>query len=521
MFRDKIRQRDTTLYLSGISKTFMGTKALDHVDLVIQPGEIHGLLGQNGCGKSTLIKILSGYHHPDKGGRMWINGESVKFPFEPGEFAEYGLSFVHQDLGLIPSLTVLENLSLAEISLRNKLFFNWNSKKKEMISIFESYGVHIDMNATVKKLGPVERAMLAIIRAVEDLRKNKIVAKRKRGLLVLDEPTVFLPRNEIDVLFNLVRSITADGTSVMFVSHDLDEVMELTDSFTVLRDGKNVGGGNIAEVSKDDIIETILGRKLDLYRLDAQDESRVSGRESIKITGLRGTVIRNVNFHIFKGEVLGMTGLVGSGFEDIPYLLFGVEEGRSGILAFNNQTYDLSAFQPAQAIKAGIALIPADRANAGGIGSLSVEMNMMMRMYHKFNPFWQRNKALRDQSKELAYAYAVQPNDPELDFSKLSGGNQQKVLLSKWIQESPQLLILHEPTQGIDVGARQQVYRLIEKSVKDTGMSVLCCSSDYEQLEQICDRVLVLVQGKIVEELTRNNISKERITQLCYENLAI
>ncbi len=517
----KISKNDTTLYLSNISKTFGGTMALKGVDLVIRPGEIHGLLGQNGCGKSTLIKVLAGFHEPDKGGKLWVNGERVRLPLSPGEFAEYGMSFVHQNLGLIPSLTVLENWNIAEIALGGKINFNWSKERHSAQETFKKYGIDIDANMLVEKMSAVQKAMLAILRAVEDIRRNKIASSKKRGLLVLDEPTVFLPRTEVDVLFNLVRTVAKEGISVLFVSHDIDEVMELTDSFTVLRDGLNVGGDKTENVTKADIIECILGKKLDEYHVEEKNRNCFEdGGQVIEIRDLSGDIVEHQDFKIYKGEVLGITGLVGSGFEEVPYLLFGANERKSGCMVLNRKEIDIQKFSPTKAVRAQMALIPADRADFGGISDLSVQDNLLMQVLHLFRPARLQKKQMSGKAKQLVDEYEVHPKDETLGFGQLSGGNQQKVLLAKWIQTNPEMLILHEPTQGVDVGARQQVYRLIEKTVKEFGTSVICSSSDYEQLEQICDRVLIFVKGRIVKELVGKEISKEAITKLCYETAA-
>ncbi len=513
-------KKDTTLYLCDISKTFGGTRALNNVTLSILPGEIHGLLGQNGCGKSTLIKILAGFHVPDKGGKLWINGERVKLPLGPGEFKDYGISFVHQDLGLIPNLTVLENWSLGEISVSNSLKINWKQKKKEMQDIFSKYGLEIKPEIHVATLTPVEKAMLAILRAVAEIQANHVVQEKKRGVLVLDEPTVFLPRTGVETLFNLVRAVTEEGISVVFVSHDLDEVLELTDTFTVLRDGYNVGNGITKEYDKNGIIKMILGTDLMLYHTCANSTESYKKGKNVIVSNMKGNVVHSESFYVNKGEILGITGLVGSGFEEIPLLLFGANSPQNmGNIKISDKSIDLSRFKPQNAVKEKFALIPADRPNAGAIGTLSVEDNMMMQSMHHFRPVKLKKKLMRKKSEQLVDAYEVHPKNVDMNLSQLSGGNQQKVLLAKWIQEEPSLLILHEPTQGVDIGARQQVYRLIGKAVSKNNSSVICCSSDYEELEQICDRVLIMVQGRIVKELAGSQITKETITKLCYESM--
>lgn len=514
-------KKDTTLYLSNVSKTFGTTKALSEVTLSIMPGEIHGLLGQNGCGKSTLIKILAGFHEPDKGGRLWINGEKVRLPLAPGEFESYGISFVHQDLGLINDLTVLENWTLGEMANTNNFNIPWNKRKKEMLEVFEKYHLDLDPQEHIVNLSPVEKALLAILRAVVTIQSNDVVKAKKRGVLVLDEPTVFLPKTGVDILFRLVREVTKEGISVIFVSHDLDEVMELTDRFTVLRDGKNVGHGVTKELEKDDVIRMILGKDLELYHVDQTETDKFTDEGTIHVSNLRGNVVYSESFDVRKGEILGITGLVGSGFEEIPLLLMGANDPlNQGMLEMEGERIDLSKFNPSQAVKHEIAMIPADRPNLGSILSLPIYENIMMQSHKHYHPFNLQKKKMNEKATELVKDYEVHPDNIDLNLGQLSGGNQQKVLLAKWIQENPKLLILHEPTQGIDIGARQQVYKLIEDTVKETNTSVICCSSSYEELEQICDRVLIMVQGQIIKELVGSEIAKETITRLCYETIA-
>lgn len=514
-------KKDTTLYMHNISKTFGSTRALNDVTLSIMPGEIHGLLGQNGCGKSTLIKILAGFHEPDKGGKLWINGERVKLPLAPGEFESYGISFVHQDLGLVNDMSVLENWTIGEMANTNSFCVQWKKRKAEMLQEFERYGLTINPDEQVSSLTPVEKALLAILRAVVNIQSNPVVQKKKRGLLVLDEPTVFLPKTGVDILFKLVRTVAKEGISVIFVSHDLDEVMELTDCFTVLRDGYNVGNGVTSELTKDEVIKMILGTDLELYHTQSDHRGVYNEKDSVKISNLRGNVVYSESFYVNKGEILGITGLVGSGYEEIPLLLMGANEPiDSGSLEIDGSVIDLEHFNPTEAVKSGIAMIPADRPNAGSILELPISDNIMMQSYKHYNPFNLQKKKMRMKAKKLVQEYEVHPKDIDLNIGQLSGGNQQKVLLAKWIQENPKLLILHEPTQGIDIGARQQVYKLIENTVTSTQTSVICCSSSYEELEQICDRVLIMVQGQIIKELVGSEITKENITKLCYETVA-
>jgi len=492
-------------------------KALSNVDIVIKPGEIHGLLGQNGCGKSTLIKVLSGFQPPDEGGRVWVNGQELNFPLSPSAFQDYSMSFVHQDLGLIPDLTVLENLCIGELAISNSMHIDWKAQHKRAEEMFAKYHLKIDPDKAVASLGPVEKAMLAIVRAVNAIEQDS--AKGGKGLLVLDEPTVFLPRAEVDTLFRVVRKIAEDGMGIMFVSHDLDEVMELTHEFTVLRDGMNCGTRNTKSVKKTEIIEMILGKSLQAYQIETKKEGYFK-HVSVNVKNICGDIVKPSNISVYKGEVLGLTGLVGSGFEEIPYLLFGSADNRNGTLMVEDNVIDIKKFNPGKAVEMGLALTPADRQNAGAIRDLQVDENILMRSLNRFNNWKLDKKAMRSLTSNLVKQYDVFPPNDQMNMGQLSGGNQQKVILAKWLQANPKLLILHEPTQGIDVGARQQIYSYIEKAAQE-GVTVICSSSDYEQLEQICDRVLIFVNGQIANELIGSEIKKDIITKLCYDSTAM
>lgn len=509
---DNYKKKNATVFLKNVSMTFGLNKALDGVDLAIMPGEIHGLLGQNGCGKSTLIKVLSGFNHPDKGSELYINGSSVKLPLDPDMLTKYGLSFVHQDLGLVPSLSVLENLRNVQI-FSSGAKIHWKKERAAAEEILNRYNIHVNLDSNIESLNQVDKAMISIVRAVESIKGRS----DGRGLLVLDEPTVFLTKTEVDTLFKLVREIASEGLGVLFVSHDLDEVMEITDIITVLRDGVNSGEAITAETTKDGVIEMILGQKLSSYVKENTDYHYHVHPDAVKFSHIKGETIRDVSFSVNPGEIVGVTGLVGSGFGEIPYVLFGANEFKGGTMEIHKKQVDLANYDMKKAVSDNIALIPADRPHKGGIMDLLIEENVMMQVHKKYHPWHLQSREMRKKAEDLNEQYAVYPNDVKLNFGNLSGGNQQKVLLAKWLQERPDLLILHEPTQGVDVGARQQIYQHIDKAVKH-GTAVICASSDYDQLVQICDRVIIFVRGKIVKTLVGLEITKERITQLCYNS---
>jgi ribose transport system ATP-binding protein len=509
----EIPVQEPILAIHSLSKRFGGEQALDDVSLTILPGEVHGLLGENGSGKSTLIKILAGFHAPDAG-ELKVNGLDVPLPLEPGMFRSLGLSFVHQDLGLIPALSVLENLRIGEIAASRRPYISWSRERRRAREMFTRFGgLELDLNMKVGHLLPVEQALLAIVRALAEVESGSDHGMRGK-LLVLDEATVFLPRAGTDRLFTLLREIAASGASVLFVSHDLEEVQEITDRVSVLRDGRMVGTVATSAASASELVEMIIGRRLVKYVADRRDRRQDS--VATKMTGVTGKLVRDVAFELHRGEVLGLTGLAGSGFEEVPYLLFGAQRADGGEVRLGATEWPLNAMTPGKALELGVALVPANRQRDGAIPSLSVADNVMLQVMGQYAPrvFLERKRMLRD-AAVLCREFDVRPSDPSLPYASLSGGNQQKALLAKWLQTDPTLLVLHEPTQGVDVGARQQIFQVIREACRDD-RAVLCASCDYDQLAGICDRVLVFGRGRIVSELVGDALSKERIIEQAY-----
>lgn len=503
------------IQLNHISKTFGGVRALADVDLTIERGEIHGLVGENGSGKSTLIKILAGYHGPDHdGGALSVNGHPVRLPLRPGQFRQLGMSFVHQDLGLVPSLTVLENLRVGNLSAPGGWRISWGRERERAQRVFEEFGVPIDPMAKVADLRPTDRARLAIVRAVEEIRAVDAGVGAGRGLLILDEPTVYLPAAGKRQLYDLMREIASNRASVLFVSHDLDEVREITDRVTVLRDGRVRGTVVTAETTDDQLVNMIIGRQLKAMVVEHSDVQKRPA--DIAIEGLSGGFLHNVDIGIHKGEVLGLTGLLGFGFEEVPYFVFGARKPRRGSLSVDGRRYDLTAMTPTRALDAGIALLPADRQREGSVGSLTVADNVMLQVIDRyFLGLRLRRTNMTTDARGLLDKYDVRPRDPDRPYQTLSGGNQQKVLFAKWLQTRPALLFLHEPTQGVDVGARQEIFRVIRQAAGE-GAAVVCVSSDYEVLATVCDRVVVFGRGNRLRELQGEEITKERIIEQCY-----
>lgn len=508
------------LALSALSKTFGGAQALRDVSFAVMPHEVHGLLGKNGSGKSTLVKILAGFHAPDSGGRLEFNGKAVDLPLQPGDFRRLGMSFVHQNLGLVPSLTVLENLRLVQLTAARSGFINWSVERAAAREALARFDLDLDPGERVDRISPVERALLAIVRAFEEIE----AARRhtgKPGLVLLDEPTPFLPAAGVAKLFTLIRSIAKMGSGVIFISHDIDEVMQITDRVTVLRDGAVAGELKTATASHAQIVEMIVGREL--ARLPPVSHAkRIERPVFARFNNVSANRLKPANIVIGRGEILGLTGLIGSGYEEIPYLVYGARPCRSGSLSLGNDPgMPLADMTPRRAMDLGFALLPGDRQGASGVDSLPIVDNMFLPDIGRFfRGGRMRNTAMVKEARDLGAAFEVRPNDPHLRLSALSGGNAQKVLVARWMNRKPALLLLDEPTQGVDVGTRQQIFSTL-KAAADKGASVICASSDADQLAEICDRVLIFAKGEICAELTGANLTKDHITEACYASMSL
>jgi len=503
------------LRIENLSKSFGGVHALDRVNLAVECGEVHGLIGQNGSGKSTLIKILSGFHDPDPGGRVWIDGQEIGLPVTPAFLRDHGVSFVHQHLGLVASMTVLENLLVFDLAVDDRWRINWRGETQRARALFDRHNIRLDPLTPVSRLTPVERAQLAIVRAFDWVRRTRR-ADGVSGLLVLDEPTPFLPANDVEILFRLIREIIFDGTSVIFVSHDIDEVLEITNRATVLRDGRVAGTFRTASMNKRTIVHMIVGEHVDLEAM--RPPPKLLGEEVVTIRNMRGGTVQAFSATFLRAEVVGLTGLIGAGYDEILYMIYGAAAAVSGTLHLGGRTLELADLTPSDALAAGCILIPADRQESGAVTTLSVTDNVNLPVLGRVSRAWALvSSALAENAAMLADRFDVRPRDPRVLLGALSGGNQQKVLLAKWFQTSPRLVLLDEPTQGVDVGARAQVFSAIGK-VAEEGATVLCASSDYEQLAAICDRVLVFSRGVIVSELSGDRISKSAIAEACYRS---
>jgi ribose transport system ATP-binding protein len=496
------------LSIRNLSKSFFGRRVLHAVDLDVMAGEVHALVGQNGSGKSTLIKCLSGYHAPDAGAQLVVGATDVPLPLDPQKPRVLGLSFVHQPLGLAPDLTVLENLSVGGFNTGLMWRIRWGESEREVhTALARVGGNHIDPHALIGSLSEVERAMVAIARALQELERVDA------GVLVLDEPTAYLPRDGVERLFDTFARVTGAGAGVLFVTHRLDEVRSVADRVTVLRDGERVGTAEASSLSERQLVELIVGRPMsELYPLHGDVREDVV----LAVEDASGSKVDGFSVSLHRGETVGVTGLVGMGQETIPYLLFGADAASSGRIAIDSASHNLEALRPDSAIRMGIGLVPADRLRTGGVGAASARENITVTTLREF---FRRGRIDRRRERgsalDLMQAFDVRPRDPDHPFAQLSSGNQQKVVLAKWFARRPQVLLLHEPTQGIDVGARQEVFRHIRRFT-DEGGAVLIASTEYEDLAHLCDRAIVFRDGHPVAELQGERLTPESIVEQAY-----
>ena len=481
------------LSLDTMTKAFGGTLAVDAVSLDVYPGEILALLGQNGAGKSTLIKMLAGVYKPDAG-EIRLDGVS----FEPA--ANRGaVSFIHQDLGLIDWMTVAENIALSQGYKRSRHFIDWRGVRDVARRSLASIAHDIDPDRRVGDLTRTEKSLVAIARALGvDAR-----------VLVLDEPTASLPQEEVQVLFRVLRSLKSSGVGMIYVSHRLDEIFAISDRLAVLRDGKLVDMRDTCDADPDRLVHTIIGRPPEklFVRPDRPDPSpALSFRNAV--TGDVGPV----SFDVHKGEIVALVGLRGAGQERIGRALIGTAPLASGDIVLSGRKPDIS--WAGAAIAEGIAFVPGDRLGESIAHGLTVRENMFVNPGASGRGMlgWRDPANECDEARLLGQQVGLVPNDPAAPIETLSGGNQQKVVMGRWMRVGGSLLVLEDPTAGVDVGAKAEIYRLLSKAVQG-GKSVLLVSTDFEEVAAICHRALVFRDGVIVAELEEDELSVETLVR--------
>jgi len=489
---------DTPLIAArGISKSFAGVEVLRDVDLDLQRGEIHALLGENGAGKSTFAKILAGVHRPTRG-TVALNGEVVDIN-SPITAQKLGVTLIHQEPISFPDLTVAENLVLGRTVGAPLARVHWAQMTREARQLMDLLGVRIDVTRPMRGLSIADQQMVEIARAL---------ASDSR-LIIMDEPTAPLTPKEVDTLFGIARRLRGEGRTIVFISHRLEEVRSLCDRVTIFRDGNRVATDTIANLSDGDIIRLMIGRPLREYM---KKHGTTIGEVALKIEHLsKPGLFTDISFDVRKGEIVGLGGLIGAGRTDVARAIFGVAPASSGTITVNGKAVVVTS--PSQAIDLGLAFVPEDRAIAGIFRTLPVEQNISAAVPRRIAPGGiirrKVEKALAAESVRrlrIRLAWMRQP------IGELSGGNQQKSILARWLLTDPSVLILDEPTRGIDIGVKAEFYDMIGE-LAASGRAILLISSELPELLALCDRVLVMSEGRLTANIARADASQESIMQ--------
>jgi ribose transport system ATP-binding protein len=476
-----------------LSKTFPGLRALDDVSLTVDAGEIVALVGQNGSGKSTLVKILAGLHEPDPGSEVALGTAA--------DGSDVSLHFIHQDLGLVDGLSTVENLDIDRMhGYRSLLPAPRRQERRHARQLIAGFGASFDVTRPVSELSAAERTIIAIARAFDGWTHSS-------NVLVLDEPTASLHGDEVRKLFAAVREVAARGAGVIFISHRLDEVVELADRVVVLRDGHLIADVARGQFDHDELVRLIAGA---ITAADTEHGRPDRSDAVLRARGVRGATIRKIDVDIHAGEVVGLTGVLGSGREELASILFGSSDGEIDELVVDDRP--VRARNPRRSIEMGMAYVPGDRHRQGAVMTMSARENMTLPRTRPLRRVlgWLDGGAERAEVQEWFGRVKVQPPDPERTLALFSGGNQQKVVLAKWLRNQPKLLLMDEPTQGVDVGAKAGIFELIAGAAA-AGAGVLISSSDAKELALICDRVLVMRDGELAAEVNKPDLSEARL----------
>ena len=493
-------QPEPLLRMEKVSKHFPGVQALDNVDFEVYPGEILGFIGENGAGKSTLVKILSGVYSKDQG-TIWFKGQPVEIR-SPQEAQHIGISTIYQELALVPHLSVAENIFINREPRRIAAIgmVDFKAMEQQAQSILASMGIEIPVNKKIKELTVAAQQMVEIAKTFS----------RNANLLLMDEPTSALSSKEVDTLFNLMRHLKERGVSVVFISHRLEEVLSVVDRIIVMRDGRRVGTLPIEGATEDKIIRMMVGREVGLF----PKEKAIIGAPVLElkdVSGSNGT--RHVSFTVRQGEIVGLAGLVGAGRTELARVICGVDRMTGGEILIEGKKVKIA--NPSDAVHDGIGWIPEDRKQHGLVLGMDVKQNTTLPIIKRISgllglmDFGKEREITADYIQKLSIA------TPSMSQTvrNLSGGNQQKVVLAKWLSTKPKVLIMDEPTRGIDVGAKSEIYGVIERLASE-GIGIVVVSSELPEVMGISDRILVMRQGKIVASIPREEATEEKLLKL-------
>ncbi|MBQ9065890.1 MAG: sugar ABC transporter ATP-binding protein [Blautia sp.] len=485
------------LEMRGICKSFPGVKALQNVELQLESGEVHALLGENGAGKSTLIKVLGGIYHAEEG-EIYIDGDKVNIDGVPAA-RKAGIAIVHQELVLVPYMTVAENIFLGR-ELGGKLNTNISAMEKETQALLDEFNLGIRADQKVASLSIAQQQMVEIAKAIS----------ANSRILVLDEPTSSISDKEVDFLFRTMKGLTAKGVGIIYISHKMSELFDICDRVTVMRDGQTVGTKVVAETNKDELVALMVGRELtNYYTRDYLPQ----GEEILRVEHISdGKLCKDASFELHKNEIIGFAGLVGSGRSEAMKALFGLTPGSTGDVYVGGTKVVIKT--PIDALKYNIALVPESRKTEGLYGVQSVRFNTTIEVLKEFLSKGHLNAAKEEEITER-FIKMMNTKTPshEQTIQNLSGGNQQKVLIGRWLATSPTILILDEPTRGVDVGAKAEIYSIMNELVKE-GLAIIMISSELPEILNMSDRIYVMQEGKVVGCLGHEEATQERIMQL-------
>jgi len=490
--------QEVILRMQGIRKTFPGVVALDNVNLDVRSGTVHSLMGENGAGKSTLMKCLIGMYTPDEG-TVELAGDIVRFK-DTKDGLEHGISMIHQELSPVPEMMVAENIWLGREPRGRLGLLSPAAMFRKTRELFDEWKIDIDPRARMKDLTVSKQQMVEIAKAISYDAK----------IIIMDEPTSAIPEREVAHLHGMIKRLTDFGVAIIYITHKMDEVFRISDDITVFRDGKHVGSYPAKELDRDKLIKLMVGRELtDLF---PKEEAEI-GEVVLSVQGLnRGAVVKDVSFELHRGEILGLAGLMGAGRTEVLETIFGIEKADSGEIVLNGRALRIK--QPSDAIRAGMALLTEDRKLNGIMGVLSVRDNITAAALPRYSPrgvlhVGEMRKDSEDQREKLRIKT---PSLSQL-IKNLSGGNQQKALISRWLLTVPDVLMIDEPTRGIDVGAKSEIHRLMSMLAQE-GKAIIMVSSELPEVLGMSDRILVMHEGRISGELSREEANQESVMHL-------
>ncbi|ADU31984.1 sugar ABC transporter ATP-binding protein [Evansella cellulosilytica] len=501
-----MKRDNNIIEMRNVSKRFGGTKALDNVNFSVEKGSIHALLGENGAGKSTLMKILSGVYSKDDG-QIFLDGEEVNIQ-SYSHSQTIGIALVPQELSLVQYFTVGENIFLGrEPKYKGTNLINWKKLYKDTETLLKDLNIKLSAKTVVNDLSVSEQQMVIIAK----------VLSLNAKVIIMDEPTARLGHQEVEKLLDYVKYLKSEGISIIYISHHLEEIYKVCDEITVLRDGKTVGTKKTTEVKIEELINLMVNREFSsaIKKVSNEQTNTDKNEEVLRVENLSNARVKDINFSVGRGEILGISGLVGAGRTEMVRALLGIDKRNSGDIFLEGKKIKLNDMS--DAVDAGLVLVPEERRKQGVVLDLSIRSNISLGNLSSFcvGPFLNQKKE-RQVAKDLIKKLRVRTGSAEQLVSNLSGGNQQKVVLAKWMSRPVKVFILDEPTRGIDVGSKGEIYQLINDLAKE-GTAVVMISSEIPEIQAVCDRVLVMKEGKITGELTSEELEADKILSYAIE----